>query len=278
MTKQLVSIIEAHGLQTGTTKEVGALVVLLAATLPVSSGQHRDLLMEHILAGKLATNDQVAAAVKHVKARTDGNVDRAALEKAAGVGVVITDADVAGAVSEVMAANKAAICEERYRFNLNKLIQPVKAVGDMVWADIGKVKAELDVQAAAMLGPKTAEDEKPAEKPKKTKAPKARINLVMYATLQCLSQRCGALMQSRRTQCGQWDQFLTAWSWCRRLPQSPRAGMAAARRGRTRRGGAATRTSSCRRRRTTRACTQRSPSRTAPCARSATRRSSCRRT
>ena len=176
MTKQLVAIIEAHGLQNGTSKEVGALVVLLATTLPVSLQQHRDLLMEYILAGKLATNDQVAAAVKHVKSRPDGDVDRAALEKAAGVGVVITDADVAAAVSEVVAANKAAICEERYSFNLNKLIQPVKAVGDMAWADIGKVKAALDAQAAALLGPKTAEDEKPAERPKKTKPPKARAH------------------------------------------------------------------------------------------------------
>jgi hypothetical protein len=99
-------------------------------------------------------------------------LDKRALEQAAGVGIVVTDADIASAVSQVLVAEKAAVLEQRYQFNFNKLIQPVKKIGNMVWADISKVKVELERQSAEMLGPKTTDDEQPKEKPKKTKAPK----------------------------------------------------------------------------------------------------------
>ena len=66
-----------------------------------------------------------------------------------------------------------------------KLLQPIKAIGDMAWADISKVKSELDTQSVAMLGPKTAEDEKPREKPKKIKASKEPKVWYMYC-LDCI--------------------------------------------------------------------------------------------
>jgi glutaminyl-tRNA synthetase len=172
LTHTLVSIIDAHGLEDGCSKETGALVILLATTLPASAIEHRPLLMEYILGGKIATNDQVTAAVKYVTAQAGSKMDKGALEKAAGVGVDVTDEDVASAVSQVLEANKAVLLEERYHFNFNKLIQPVKKIGVMVWADISKVKAELERQSAEVLGPKTADDEQPKEKPKKMKAPK----------------------------------------------------------------------------------------------------------
>ena len=131
--------------------------------------------MARILDGRLATNDQMVAAVKFLKAAPAGAaVDEAALDTAAGVGVVVTAADIAAAVAEAFEANRAAICEERYQFNFMKLMQPIKQIGDMAWADIAAVKGAIEAQKLKTLGPKTAEDEQPKAKAKKVKAPKVR--------------------------------------------------------------------------------------------------------
>jgi glutaminyl-tRNA synthetase len=172
ITATLVEIVAKHGLEGGCAKEMGALIVQIASTLPPSAVAHRPLLISHVKAGKIVTNDQCTAAIKFLIAATNGDVDVNVFDRACGVGVHVKDADIASAVSEVFASNKEAICEERYHFNFMKLMQPIKQKGDMAWADIGKVKAEMEIQKTNLLGPKTAEDEKPRGKARKIKAPK----------------------------------------------------------------------------------------------------------
>lgn len=145
---------------------------MVASTFPSAALSHRPVLMQYITEKKIVTNDQCSAAIKFFKALKDGQYDAAKFEKASGVGIVVTDEEIAAAVSKALADNEAVIKEQRYHFNFMKLLQPIKAIGDMAWADIGKVKSELDLQSVAMLGPKTAEDERPHEKPKKAKAPR----------------------------------------------------------------------------------------------------------
>jgi len=93
--------------------------------------------------------------------------------RAAGVGIVVSDTEIEEAVAQVLQDNVEALEADRYHFNTMKLLQPIKSIGNMAWADIAKVKAELATQTEAILGPKTAADEKPREKPKKVKAPKS---------------------------------------------------------------------------------------------------------
>eukprot|EP00892_Ulva_mutabilis_P008053 jgi/Ulvmu1/561/UM001_0569.1 len=172
LTSSLVELIKAHGLQNGCSKEKGALVMIVGSTFPVAAIRHRPLVMDYILKDKIITNDQLNGAIKYFKGVKDGDAVIADFEKAAGVGIVVGDADITAAVVTVLQDNREALEAERYRFNTMKLLQPIKNIGDMAWADINKVKAELATQTEAILGPKTAADEKPKEKPKKVKAPK----------------------------------------------------------------------------------------------------------
>lgn len=172
LTRELINLVKSSGLSEGCGKEQGSLVMMVASTFPSAALSHRPVLMQYITDKKIVTNDQCSAAIKFFKALKDGQFDVAKFEKASGVGITVTDDEIAAAVSKALADNEADIKEQRYHFNFMKLLQPIKAIGDMAWADISKVKRELDTQSAAMLGPKTAYDEKPREKPKKTKVSK----------------------------------------------------------------------------------------------------------
>jgi glutaminyl-tRNA synthetase len=90
-------------------------------------------------------------------------------QAAAGVGVVVTAEQLREAVGAAIAADAARIKETRYRTNPGPLLASLRVVHP--WADAKAAKAELDAQLAALLGPRTAEDDKPQEKPKKEKAP-----------------------------------------------------------------------------------------------------------
>lgn len=174
LSRELVNLVRSSGLTDGCEKEQGTLVMMVASTFPSSALSHRPLLMQYITDKKIVTNDQCTAAIKFFKSLRDEQFDVGKFERASGVGIVVTDEEIAAAVTKVFADNEAAIKEQRYHFNFMKLLQPIKAIGDMAWADISKVKSEMNTQSIAMLGPKTAEDEKPREKPKKSKEPKVR--------------------------------------------------------------------------------------------------------
>ena len=83
-------------------------------------------------------------------------------EKACGVGVVVTQDDIKRMVSSIMTTHKDALVAERYRFNVGVLLAQLRTI--QPWADGKLVKEEVDRQVLALLGPKTAEDTKPAAK------------------------------------------------------------------------------------------------------------------
>jgi Glutaminyl-tRNA synthetase, non-specific RNA binding region part 1 len=263
LTAALVDIVKAHGLESGCNKATAALIVQVGSTLPPSAAPHRPLLVRKILSRDIASNDQCTAAIKYLKAHAaDSEIDEAEFDKASGVGVVVSDADVAAAVAAAMAQSEAAIKEERYRFNFRKLLQPIKASGDMAWADIARVMAEIDKQKVQMLGPETEEDRKPAEKPKgiskKAKPPKVLLRHLRstaryrptHACTVCTWQSCSPPVERLASSCRSRRRTRTKRQRTVRVLTRKR-------------GVQWTRIASCRRRRRTRARTSRSRCQTA---------------
>lgn len=72
-------------------------------------------------------------------------------------------------VESSVARNKAALIEQRYRFNAFKIMQEVREA--LPWADGKQVKNEVDVQIFDLLGEKTAADLAPPPKKQKEKKP-----------------------------------------------------------------------------------------------------------
>lgn len=94
----------------------------------------------------------------------------AALEAASGVGVVVTAERVTAAVAAALAADAARVAELRYRTPPGPLLAAARAAEP--WADARAVKAELEAQLAALLGPRTPADDAPPE-PKAKQPPAA---------------------------------------------------------------------------------------------------------
>eukprot|EP00730_Choanoeca_flexa_P018239 TRINITY_DN8861_c0_g2_i2.p1 TRINITY_DN8861_c0_g2~~TRINITY_DN8861_c0_g2_i2.p1 ORF type:complete len:814 (+),score=248.44 TRINITY_DN8861_c0_g2_i2:99-2540(+) len=128
---------------------------------------HVDLIVNYVMEGKYTMKTQLDAACDHLikKETTEG------LEEASGVGVVVTPEQVKEAVARAIEGHKDEIAEKRYRFVPGKLFGALRKT--LPWAEGKLVKAEVDAQLAALLGPRTAEDDAPVKKEKKKKAPKS---------------------------------------------------------------------------------------------------------
>lgn len=166
----LGEIIEESGASGEQQKAVVALLQSLATKTKDCKDEaakaNRKLVSRAILEGRLKTNVQVDAAWKYVE--TAGNESNDAdLDKESGVGVVITDEQVAAAVDSYIEANKADIEERRYKV-VPSVITGVKALPEMKFANPASFKPIIDEKILKLLGPK---DERDLVK-KKEKAPK----------------------------------------------------------------------------------------------------------
>eukprot|EP00756_Hemistasia_phaeocysticola_P004715 Hpha_TRINITY_DN12969_c1_g2::TRINITY_DN12969_c1_g2_i1::g.164427::m.164427/K01893/NARS, asnS; asparaginyl-tRNA synthetase len=168
LTKKLVGLLDELEVK-GCEKAKGNLLYKTAAK--VADAEQRKTVGRYIVDGKIASSQQCDAALKFVTGKT-GHVDPAALEEAAGVGVVVTPEQVAAEVAKVIAEKKEQITKERYQFNQGRLLGDVRRVAALQWASPEDCKDQIEKQIAALLGPKTAEDEAAGQKGKKP-APKA---------------------------------------------------------------------------------------------------------
>ena len=122
-----------------------------------------------------ASSTSAPAAPAATAAATDGSsaggafFDESALDEAAGVGVVVSDAQIEEAVNALVSENEAALVEQRYRFPAVLLVK--KANEALRWAEGATVKSCVDSAVLRLLGPKTKEDEE-AAKVKVKAAPK----------------------------------------------------------------------------------------------------------
>ncbi len=166
----LLDIIDEAGVRGGCDKTIGALLYFVAGKFPANALAHRKLLIDLITSGKVKSTAQIDGSYQYLTKIGSEPVDVKALEEAAGVGVVVTPEQISAAVADVIAQNEAQLQERRYHLNLNILLGQVRGV--LKWAEVPAVKAELDSQVAALLGPKTEADLAPPEKKKKAKAEK----------------------------------------------------------------------------------------------------------
>ncbi|KAJ2455351.1 Glutaminyl-tRNA synthetase [Coemansia sp. RSA 2336] len=152
----LEGLIAATG-QTEFTKSTGMLLYKLAAKVAKEKDlQHTDYIAQAIASERLASEEQMSAAVKFCT-KGDPAANEAAFNEACGVGVVVSDAEIAEHVSKALDGIKDKLVAERYRAQ-GRALGTVKSVPELRWADAGKVKAEFDAQILALLGPKDERD------------------------------------------------------------------------------------------------------------------------
>lgn len=84
--------------------------------------------------------------------------------------MTVTPEEIDKAVEEIIEKNKTDIIEQRYRFNVGKILADVRT--KLPWADGKAVKSEVDVQIFDLLGPKNESDLAPQLSLKGKKASK----------------------------------------------------------------------------------------------------------
>lgn len=169
VTKNLTEVLE--GVDPGSLREgCGMLLYHMASKIKPQICGHLGLLGKYIKEQKLDTIPRVDAALEFLLTHgvKDSSVNLQDFEKACGVGIVVTPEEIDRAVEGVIGKNREAIVQQRYRFNIGKIMQEVRSA--LPWADGKAVKSEVEVQIFDLLGPKTEEDLKPP--PKVEKKPK----------------------------------------------------------------------------------------------------------
>ncbi|GAQ83924.1 putative glutaminyl-tRNA synthetase [Klebsormidium nitens] len=170
VTNNLIAVIDEAGLSAGCDRVTGNHLYTTATKFPANALGHRKHFLEYIADGRIKSIPQVEAAFEYLATVGRDELNVAEFEEKAGVGVEVTPEQIKAAVAEVLAADKERLLVERYKANTGKIQKTVRE--KLPFADGKLVKVELDEQLLALLGPKTAEDEKKPEK-KKVKPAKA---------------------------------------------------------------------------------------------------------
>ncbi|KAJ1768077.1 Glutaminyl-tRNA synthetase [Coemansia sp. RSA 1813] len=166
----LDSIIDATG-KTDFDKSTGMLLYMLATTVSKDKTPHAEYIAKAISTGRITLTEQLSAATKFC-ARSDPTTDEKAFDDACGVGIVVSEQEIADNVRSVIESTKDTLLKERYR-GQGKVLGMVKKVPDLRWADSGKVKSAFDAQILALLGPKDERDDPAAAKKAAAAAKKA---------------------------------------------------------------------------------------------------------
>lgn len=173
LTKNLSLAIDAlEKLKKSLSKNAATLTYHLCSKIKAQSIQHLELLVGLIADNKLDTTVRVEFALEfvlnHSVKGTSINVGE--LEKHCGVGINVTPEEIEKGVEEIIAKVKNELIEQRYRFNVGKILADVRA--KLPWADGKAVKCEVDAQIFYLLGAKTEADLAPLLVTKGKKAPK----------------------------------------------------------------------------------------------------------
>lgn len=143
--------------------ERGLLLYQLCCKIKPQIIHHLEFLVRNIVERKLNTGIRVDAALEFLLANgTSRNVDVALFEKACGVGIVVTAEEIDKAVEKAISIRKDNILQQRYRFNVGKMLEEIR--GNLPWADGKAIKNEVDVQMFDLLGSKTEADNMPLPK------------------------------------------------------------------------------------------------------------------
>ena len=115
-------------------------------------------------AGKIDSAAKLEGALTYLKTIGGDAAVEGELHKAAGVGVVVTDADVTAAVAACLADYQEAFAAERYRGPKGPALAQLKRT--IPFADPKRVLEQFELQLEAMLGPMTEQDKQPPVKAK----------------------------------------------------------------------------------------------------------------
>lgn len=126
------------------------------------SAAARSAIINAVVKKEIKSTAQLDAAIKYAKLPINAEnstsaFDKAAFEKAAGIGVVITPAQVTAAIDRLIAAEGENLRTNRYRVVPALL---AKLMGELQWGDGAAIKREFDERVLSILGPKTEEDNK----------------------------------------------------------------------------------------------------------------------
>ncbi|KAJ2853528.1 Glutaminyl-tRNA synthetase, partial [Coemansia erecta] len=157
----LNSIIDATG-KTDFDKPAGMLLYTLATTVTKDKTPHADYIAKAISAGRIASTEQLSAATKFC-VKSDPTANEQAFDEACGVGVVVSEQEIADKIHGVIESSKDVLLKERYR-GQGKVLGTVKKLPELRWADSAKVKSAFDAQIIALLGPKDERDDPAAAK------------------------------------------------------------------------------------------------------------------
>eukprot|EP01065_Artemidia_motanka_P046239 TRINITY_DN695_c0_g1_i1.p1 TRINITY_DN695_c0_g1~~TRINITY_DN695_c0_g1_i1.p1 ORF type:complete len:744 (+),score=264.72 TRINITY_DN695_c0_g1_i1:169-2232(+) len=157
--KELAQVLSSllAGLKIETCDKAQGNLYYKIATKPMPQSS-RELLFKYVHDQKMVSAKQVEEACKFCgKAGADLDIDK--LEKASGVGVVVTEGQIKEAVAAAVQQNADAIKKERYRFNQGRMLGQLTKQDALRWASGEDLKAALEQGIKDMLGPRTADDD-----------------------------------------------------------------------------------------------------------------------
>lgn len=154
-------IIAASGLNgTNVDKSIGNMLFTAASALNDARAHRRDYIAKYIGSGEIKGTQNLNAALDFLKKKTpDAEFTDDEFEKACGVGVDFTDAQIKSHALDVLNAVRSEVTTQRYLYPLHTLLAAAKE-GEWRWADGKALKEAVDAAILETLGPKTAEDEK----------------------------------------------------------------------------------------------------------------------
>ncbi|MEW5304384.1 MAG: hypothetical protein WDW36_006995 [Sanguina aurantia] len=175
--RTLVEVIaEAGATQEGCPRSKGNLLNTVATRFPANALVHRPQLVKYVMAEQVKSTAQLEGAFEYLKKLGGVALDTSALEESCGVGVVVTGEQIKAAIAEAIAGSKEKLLEERYHLNTSIMLGQIGR--SLKWADGQAMRAEMDSQVEALLGPKTEADLLPREKPKKAPKPSVQQNFI----------------------------------------------------------------------------------------------------
>ncbi|XP_055530589.1 probable glutamine--tRNA ligase [Wyeomyia smithii] len=156
------------------TGNEGQLIYQVCTKIKQQCKNHLELLIRYIIERKLDTGIRIDSALDYfLTTGSNKTVNIEQLENACGIGIVVTPEEIDRAVESVIKKYESDILDQRYRFNIGKILAETR--GLLLWADGKAIKNEVDVQIFDLLGPKTDEDLAPPPKITKKKENKTNV-------------------------------------------------------------------------------------------------------
>ena len=161
---QLFAAIEEASISGTCEKSTGLLLFSLTTKIPSSCVANRVHVARLIGQGKIDTAAKLEGALAYIKTIGGDAPVEADLHKAAGVGVVVTEADISSAVAATIAEYKDGFTTDRYRGPKGPALAQLRRT--IPFADPKRVMEVFEEQLEALLGPMTEADKAPPPKAK----------------------------------------------------------------------------------------------------------------